>query len=439
MRDMVMFLAMLGMVPMAFMNGFVAFLFWGYTTVLTPVHYLYGFMMGVRFNFIFAAIALGLLFLGKSGVKGIKVKLSVTYWLLVLFFIHASLSTLFALRPNPMLAIRYEDFIKGFAFTLAIPFFVRDRTGIHALLAMIALGLGLHGVVEGLKFIVSGGSHKMNGIGNSSLTDNNLFAVGMVIALPILLYFSNILKNKNGKIAAMMGVSMTILTIIATNSRGGFLALAVLGLWYFIGSRRKGIALLAVLAGIVIIFVAAPESWFDRVSSIQSADEDISFMNRVAAWKVSAALGLANPVFGAGFSAVQNFWIWEIYKNMPSFFSMDMSQYSTLVAHSIYFQVLGDMGFMGLFLFLGLLASAYFNRRAITQKIKKYDRPDLIWARDLADAIFLSLLGYMVGGAGVSLTYYEVVYILICLMSVLNTVVNTQLEKPVTPADLKPV
>lgn len=425
---MVMFLAMLGMVPMAIMNGFVAFLFWGYTTVLTPAHYLYGFMLGVRFNFIFAAIALGLLFLGKTGTKGTKLKLSATYWLLLAFFIHASLSTLFALRPNPMLAIRYEDFVKGFAFTLAIPFFVRDRAGIHALLAMLALGLGLHGVVEGLKFIVSGGGHRMSGIGNSSLTDNNLFAVGMVIVLPILLYFSTVFNNKYSKIAAIVGVMLTILTIIATNSRGGFLALSVLGLWYFVGSRRKGLALLGVLAGIVIIFVAAPDSWFDRVSSIQTADEDLSFMNRVAAWKVSAALGLANPVFGAGFSAIQNFWIWEIYKDMPSFFSMDMSQYSTLVAHSVYFQVLGDMGFMGLFLFLALLASGYFNRRSIIQKIKKFDRPDLIWARDMADAIFLSLLGYMVGGAGVSLTYYEVVYILICLMSVLHTVVDSQIN-----------
>lgn len=428
MRDMVMFLAMLGMVPMAIMNGFVAFLFWGYTTVLTPAHYLYGFMLGVRFNFIFAAIALGLLFLGKTGTKGTKLKLSATYWLLLAFFIHASLSTLFALRPNPMLAIRYEDFVKGFAFTLAIPFFVRDRAGIHALLAMLALGLGLHGVVEGLKFIVSGGGHRMNGIGNSSLTDNNLFAVGMVIVLPILLYFSTVFNNKYSKISAIIGALLTILTIIATNSRGGFLALSVLGLWYFVGSRRKGLALLGVLAGIVIIFVAAPDSWFDRVSSIQTADEDLSFMNRVAAWKVSAALGLANPVFGAGFSAIQNFWIWEIYKDMPSFFSMDMSQYSTLVAHSVYFQVLGDMGFIGLFLFLALLASSYFNRRSITQKIKKFDRPDLIWARDMADAIFLSLLGYMVGGAGVSLTYYEVVYILICLMSVLHTVVDSQIN-----------
>jgi len=430
MRDMVMLVAMLGMVPMAFMNGFVAFLFWGYTTVLTPVHYLYGFMVGVRFNFIFAAIGLGLLFLGKTGQKEEKPKLTFSYWLIVAFFLHASLSTAFALRPNPMLAIRYEDLVKGFAFILAIPFFVKDRVGIHALLAMLALGLGLHGVVEGLKFIVSGGAHRVNGIGRSSLTDNNLFAVGMILVLPIMLYFFNTLSNQKTKLAALMGAFLTILTIIATNSRGGFLALAVLGGWYFIGSRRKGVALVALLAAVTMVFMLAPDSWFTRISSIETATEDMSFMNRVAAWKVNAALGWANPVFGGGFSGAQIGWIWETYKNMPSFISLDMTPYSRLVAHSIYFQVLGDLGFVGLFLFLALLSSAYFNRKAIISKIKKNKRSDLVWARDMADAMFLALLGYMVGGAGVSLAYYEVVYILICLMGVLNTVVDAQIAKP---------
>ena len=269
----------------------------------------------------------------------------------------------------------------------------------------------------------------MNGIGNSSLTDNNLFAVGMIMVLPVLLYISTILENKIARSSALIGALLTILTIIATNSRGGFLALAVLGVWYFIGSRRKGIALIAVLAAITLVFAMAPESWFDRVSSIQNADEDISFMNRVAAWKVSSALALGNPVFGAGFSAVNMHWVWDTYKNMPSLIALDMSPYSPYVAHSIYFQVMGDMGFVGFFLFLALLLSAYVNRKAITRKIKKSNRQDLIWARDLADAMFLSLLGYMVGGAGVSLAYYEVVYILICLMSVLNTIVDTQIGK----------
>jgi probable O-glycosylation ligase (exosortase A-associated) len=431
MRDMVMLAAMLAMVPMAFMNGFVAFLFWGYTTVLTPAHYLFGFMQGVRFNFIFAALALAILFLRKTPNEN-KPILGVTYWLLFAFLIHAGLSTLFAFSPNPLIAEKFEKIIKGFAFVLALPFFVKDRNGIHAVLLMVALGLGLHGVIEGLKFIASGGGHRMNGIPDSSLTDNNLFAVGMVMVLPIIFYFNQVLKNKYAKWVTLFAALLTILTIIATNSRGGFLALAVLGAWYFIASRKKGYAVVVVIVAAVLVLAVAPDTWFERISSIKEANEDSSFMTRVAAWKVSMSIGLANPIFGGGFSGIQNYWIWDMYKDMPSIIPVDVNLYTPKAAHSIYFQVLGDLGVYGLILFLSILATAFVARKSIAAKIKKSKRTDLVWAIDISNAIFLSLLGFMVGGAGVSLPYYEIVYILVSLMAILNGIVTAKIkEKPV--------
>lgn len=423
-----MLFAMTAMVPMALMNGFVAFLFWGYTTVLTPTHYLFGFMQGVRFNFIFAAIALGLLFLQREKTKNSKPAITGTYWLLVAFLVHANISAALALSPNPLIMDVQEKIIKGFAFVLAVPFFVKDRTGIHAVLAMIALGLGLHGVVEGLKFVASGGGHRMSGIPGSSLTDNNLFALAMVMVLPIFLYFYNVLSNKYAKNISLIGFLLTIMTVIATNSRGGFLALAVLGVWYFVMSRRKGFAFIAILVGVGLVLAVAPDTWFDRISSIETANEDTSFMNRVAAWRVSLAIGLSNPIFGGGFSAIQNYWVWDIYKTLPSIFSVDAGLYSPKAAHSIYFQILGDMGVVGLMLFFGLLLTAFFNRTSIKRKVKISKRQDLVWAIDMADAIFLSLLAYMVGGAGVSLPYYEIVYILIALLSVLNYIVEQKIQ-----------
>ena len=423
-----MLIAMLGMVPMAFMNGLVAFLLWGYTTVLTPKNYLFGFMLDIRYNFIFAVIALGLLFLGKTRLSKEKVILPKTYWLLVAFFIHANLSYFFGLEPNYLAAERYGNFIKGFAFVLAVPFFAKDRQGIHSILAMLAIGLGMHGVIEGLKFIASGGTHRVSGIGSSSLIDNNLFAIGMVIVLPTILYFFNTLRHKYARYIAIAATALVILSIIATNSRGGFLALAMLGVWYVISSRRKGIAAFALLLGVAMVIAVAPESWFDRISSIETANDDHSFMNRVAAWRVSLSLGLSNPIFGGGFSAINNFWIWDKYKDMPSIFSLDMSLYGPKAAHSIYFQVLGDMGVVGLLLFVSLLVTAYYNRKAIRAKVKESGRNDLVWAVDMADSMFLSLFAFMVGGAGVSLPYYEMVYILIALLAVLSTLVDKHIK-----------
>ncbi len=60
-----MLVIVMGWVPMAFMNGFVAFLLWVYTTLLSPHIYLYGFMVEFRFVFVFAVLALGALALGR--------------------------------------------------------------------------------------------------------------------------------------------------------------------------------------------------------------------------------------------------------------------------------------------------------------------------------------------------------------------------------------
>lgn len=70
MRDVMMLGAMMVLVPMAFANTFNAYLLWGWTALLSPTFYLFGFMQGLRYNLLFAAIALGLWMIGKLDMKG---------------------------------------------------------------------------------------------------------------------------------------------------------------------------------------------------------------------------------------------------------------------------------------------------------------------------------------------------------------------------------
>lgn len=423
-----MFGIMLGLVPMAFMDGFVAFLLWIFTTVMSPANYLYGFMQGFRYVFVFAGIAALLLMMGRVKERG-KFQWNSTTVLLLLFIVHGMLSAAFALQPNPLLEIRVETFWKGMALALMAPFFLSSRWRIHLTLVVLALGLGFHAVVDGLKVIVSGGTHNVVGVTSSSLTDNNLYALGMAMLVPLLMYLYRYSAQRYAKLVAVFGVVVTIMTIIGTNSRGGFLALAVVGFWYWLISHRKLSSLVVVAVLAFGVAQMAPERWFDRIESIQTAGEDDSFMNRVAAWRVSASIASAHPVFGGGFNAVQNYWIWDEYKNRPSLFTVDMSKYSPKAAHSIYFQVLGDLGYVGLFLFLALLASAFYARARVKRIYAKTKRG--LWALDLANAGCLSLVAFMAAGGGVSLAYFELVYFLIVMLSMLPTIMQTELDKKV--------
>lgn len=431
MRDLLMFAAMLAWVPLAFMNAFVAFLLWLYTTLLSPALYLYGFMQGFRYVFFFAGLSILLLLLGRLKDRG-RFVWDATVVLMVAFFGHALLSAALALQPNPILPDRLENLVKGLPLALVLPFFLTSQWRIHVTLLTVVLGLGFHGVVDGLKVIASGGGHVVQGIGSSSINDNNLYALAMVMLLPLYLYLIKHSSNRWVRLALIGGFLLTIMTVLGSNSRGGFLALSVVGFWYWVTSHRKLASALLVLVLAIGIVQVAPERWFDRIATIRTASEDQSFMNRVAAWRVNLAVATAHPVFGGGFEAALNGWIWDEHKYKPSPINIDMSQYTPKSAHSIYFQVMGDLGFVGLFWYLLLLSSTFWVRYR-TKLLAKRLGPHWHWASDVSTAAVLSLVAFMVGGAGVSLAYYEIVFFLIMLVAIvhrmLKTAVDTEAER----------
>ena len=101
------------------------------------------------------------------------------------------------------------------------------------------------------------------------------------------------------------------------------------------------------------------------------------------------------------------------------------------VAHSIYFQALGEHGFVGLFFYLGLLLATYRTASGIIRSTR--DRPDLAWARDLSAMMQVTLLGFAAGGAFLSLVNFDVPYYLVMVMVVTKTLVERELRSAPLP------
>ena len=425
MRDLMMFAVMLGMVPMAIMNGFIAFLLWVYTNLLSPHIYLYGFMISFRYAFVFAALALGSLALGRLKDRG-KFLVDKSTVLLMLFIAHTVVSSLLAWDSNPAIEFRLEYFIKGMVLAVVAPFFLNTRWRIHLTMMVLVAGLGFHGVVDGLKMVNSGGSHIVYGIPRSTLSDNNLYALGMVMLLPLTLYMAKYSTHQWVRWGFLGTFGLCVMTILGSNSRGGFLALAILGIWYWVTSPRKLLSTLFVVIVAVGVVQFAPDRWFDRIETIKDADQDNSFLGRVAAWKVSVNIANDNPFFGAGFDATQVTSIWERYKYDDNFIDIVIpAGMGFKAAHSNYFQVMGDLGYVGLMIFLALLGSAFLTRWEVKALSKKSKR-DVTWAVDLATAINLSLVAFMAGGAGVSLAYFELAHLEIVMLSVIRRLLLEQ-------------
>jgi len=192
---------------------------------------------------------------------------------------------------------------------------------------------------------------------------------------------------------------------------------------------------------VIFILLTAPESWFDRISSIHSSvaetGENASFIGRVVAWKISTLLALDYPLTGGGFDAVAQPKIWYHYlEHLPemNFISTPVIPPFPLVAHSIYFEVLGDLGFPGFIVFISILGMSIFNCGRIRRQTR--GRPELEWAEDLARMLQISMVVYAVSGAALSFAYSETYWILVAVISRLNRTVQEALREA---ADAIPV
>ncbi len=438
MRDLMVASFLVVLVPLAFYRPFVAYLLWGWTALLIPTNYLYGFLAGGRFNFLFAILTLVLVAFGR--VKGVAYQFNRTTGLMLLFTVHVSLSVLFGYAGNPHNAYYYEIFVKAMVYCLLAPLFITSRVRLHAMLLMIALGYGFHGVVIGLKLVSSGGSHIVDGPNGSMLYDRNHLSTALALALPILYYVYMHSARKWVKLGLLAAFGLTAFTIVGSGSRGGFVALAVTGLWLVKTSRRKFTTLFVVACLGIVFYSFAPESWLERLQSIEHADEDASFMGRVVAWKISSAIALSNPLFGGGLHAVQIQYVWDQFltsQGLLGFVYTPIPTFSAKAAHSIYFEVMGDLGLVGFGLFVILLLNGLYTRREIRQLLAATGKRH-VWASDMADMLMLSIVAYMVGGLFVSLAYLEATYMVLVIMEMLRQrvlkIVAAEAKLPSVPA-----
>jgi probable O-glycosylation ligase (exosortase A-associated) len=210
-------------------------------------------------------------------------------------------------------------------------------------------------------------------------------------------------------------MGLTIIATIGTYSRGALVALAACAVVYTVKSRSSIIPL--VLGALVLVALPSlvPAQWFDRMSTIKSASADESFQERIQAWKTSINIAEGRPITGGGFSSINLDWVAQRYHSPGS---LDIGRAS----HSMYMQVLSDHGFVGIAIYLMLLVAAWFNTSSIIKRTR--DRPELDWANRLARMTQVSIAGYVVGGAALSMAYYDGFLLVLSLTAALSAVVH---------------
>jgi probable O-glycosylation ligase (exosortase A-associated) len=424
MRDFLMLLLFPVMLYTMAKRPFIAVGMWVWTALFFPNGWLYGIAAGIRYNLAFAVVAILSYLVSREKPK---IVVGSVGSLVLLFFLWTTISSLMTMAPPETTWEVWNRFSKVVMLSVMVLLVVESKLHIDFLLWCVVLSVGFYADVEGLKYVASGGGHNIVGMPTHVLGDRNELAVAFVMTLPISFYLLGEYgaRSKILQIGLLGTIALLVISVIGTMSRGGFIALTVLGGYLYMKSDRKVLLTILIVALVIGASYVVSSDWSARINTIKSAEHDDSFMGRVVAWKLSFILAVHHPFFGGGFKALEYFPVWkELSKEFfayPWFYTGNAMPNTTVAraAHSIYFQVLGDHGFFGLGIYVATMVTSFFKARRVAKIAKREGAPP--WVANVATTVQLSLFAFALGAAALSLAYFDLIFTVFALAQVLES------------------
>lgn len=393
MRGLLLFGAFLAIIAIAVLYPYAGLLAWAWFSFMHPHRETYGFAYDFQFDL---SLALLTMFAWLISRERKQFPVGVTPMLFLAFGLWMCVTTYFAVDPN-FSYYMWERTEKTLIFVFFVMMMTNTMTRAHALVWVMVIALGYY-AIKGAGFVILAGSGLVYGPEDSMITDNNALSVALVTILPLFLYLYRNSENRLLRIGSATVAIAIVTTVIGTFSRGGFLALLAMGALLVLRSRSKFTMLAAAALVAVVAVQLVPDSWRERMDTIWSGEVDASVQGRFNAWQVAWNMAMERPVNGGGFRFGEKQSTWDQYTGLSE--STELH-----AAHNIYFQVLGEHGFVGLALYLAIILSALRNTQ-VTSRLAR-ERTDARPADELANALQLSILCLMVAGNSLSLAYYD--------------------------------
>lgn len=406
MRDILITLLIFGLLPFSFKRPVIGALVFTWISLMNPHRMTYGFAYSFPFAAIVAGVTVLSLFTNKQPKRLPVTPVTVT---MIVFAAWMTFTSFFALEPN-LVWLEWNRVIKTFFMVIVTTMVISNVRDLKIFVWIVALSLGYFGLKGGLFTLASGGHFRVYGPENSYIAENNGMALALVTTLPLIWYLRTQVKNKWIVLGLTAMTAMTAVSAVGSYSRGALVGGAAMLFFLWCHSQKKvqtGVVLLAVVA---LIAVVMPEAWFERMNTINDYHEDGSAQGRINAWMFAVNIAATFPL-GGGYNVFT--------PRMFMMYAPNPLDYH--VAHSIWFQVLGDHGFLGLAMFMMLIVFAWRTGTRVRKHCAT--QPELKWAENLARMCQVCIIGYAVSGSFLSLAYfdlyYDIIIILVCLEKIL--------------------
>ena len=403
MRDIIVTIAVFGLIPFVLRSPFVGVLAWSWLSYMSPHKLAWGFAAHLPFAQIVAVALLVSLLINRED-KALTMNGVVVMW--IFFIAWMGFTTIFAVYPDDAL-YDLTTVMKIQLTTFITMMVMKNRRRLEALLWVVFVSIGFYGVKGGLFAALTGGSHRIYGPPAPYLQENNALAVALLMITPIGIYLMQTLEKKWHRIAMMGAIGAIMLSVVASWSRGAFVAIICVGIYLVLKTNKKFVIAVSLVPVIMLVFVFMPAEWQARMGSIKEYENDASAMSRLRSWGLAYQVANDN-ITGGGFSM----WGKEVYRK----YQPETDRF--YVAHSIYFHVLGEHGWIGLILYVLIFFMTW--RMAGRIRRRTLDSPDSRWMGNMAAMLQVSLVAYGSGGAFLSLSYLDLAWLIVAIVMILN-------------------
>ncbi|MET0069930.1 MAG: O-antigen ligase family protein [Candidatus Thiodiazotropha sp.] len=287
--------------------------------------------------------------------------------------------------------------INNFRFVLKIIFFVN-------------LGLAL--LNRGMYFAERVGEYKAGYF----LMDGNDFAWSLLIALPLGIYLAVSSKSITSKLIYYACSAVMALAIFGTQSRGAFIALVAIFIYYGIKVSKRKVLFFGLMGAVAVSLIAiSPGSYLERIKTIKDYRSDSSAMGRLNAWGAALDMAIDNPVLGVGAGSFNSAYGRKYKKSS--------APDKWISVHSIYLKTLAEYGFTGLILLVWLLRSLWKTNKNGYNSMVDNQESDISYSA-LPLILNASLLGFATAGVFLGGLGYPHIFVLAALTLSANSIVS---------------
>ncbi|MEW5781480.1 MAG: putative O-glycosylation ligase, exosortase A system-associated [Pseudomonadota bacterium] len=399
MRDLIILAIVIAGAAVALWRPWIGILLWTWVSLMNPHRYAWG----IAYDAPVAAIAAVSVLIGTLFTKYRQSPFQgAPTLILFLFAIWMTISWLAGYDTAGDYP-QWDKVIKIYLMTFVALMLLNHKQKIIAFAWVTALSLALLGAKGGLFTLLTAGNYRVWGPPGSFVADNNHFALALIMTIPLLHFLQLQLHSAWQRHLVTAIMVLCAISAIGSYSRGALLAIAAMTALLWWRSERKLLLGMLIILMVAVFLPFMPETWWERMRTIQTYEQDASAMGRINAWIVAWEVA-KNHFFGGGMSYQHPFYFMQygVYEDIAR------------AAHSIYFQILGNHGFVGLMLYLLIWLTTYRSAGWLREEGTKI--PQAKWVSDLGAMAQVSFVGFAVGGAFLSLPYFDLPYNLMVMV-----------------------